>query len=194
MRTAKAARRGQSHADRGAHRHRTGRLLPGMRHLSTRAGGLPARIRKRVYLPIRAPLRTYSSRVTPARSLRSKRWMRTSEATLEAHHGAGGHPRPRHRASTLARAARARTGYSPARRPEARSRDADDRKRLHPHRSPVRGGLAGVDHRVGRRVVPSCELPRAAASQAGSRLRGHSEVRDVEAKPPRLSATVSDTV
>src|SRR5207247_2160134 len=47
--------------------HRTGREEPGLTHRSTRAGGLPRRIRKRVYLPITSALVTKTSILTPGR-------------------------------------------------------------------------------------------------------------------------------
>ena len=67
-----------------------------------RAGGLPALIRKRVYLPIRPAFRTNSSSLTPARSLRSKRWKRTSGAPLERATALTGQPLPWQRTTTFA--------------------------------------------------------------------------------------------
>ena len=46
-------------------RQRTGRELPGIRQRSTRAGGLPARIRKRVYFPIVPLCRTKMTNPVP---------------------------------------------------------------------------------------------------------------------------------
>src|SRR5215218_880185 len=81
---------------------RTGFETPGRRQRSVRIGVLPARIRKRVYLPITPGARTNSSSWTPAGSTRSNAPRRSRPVTEVRRWERRGQPRPEQRAVTVA--------------------------------------------------------------------------------------------